>query len=158
MELESKILLDTIKLQHLFIESLYDIKRKDYYIALHKLEEAYNLFDDLIQIVHPLSDIRVIIIGLRDKIEYNMKQIKGYTYDSSPIDIDIIYDKDIVDEINNDYPIHMPSLKNNDFDLFTYVIPIITPCITPIINTVNPIINCVNTKLYHVFNTKVKVD
>jgi hypothetical protein len=138
--MESKILLDTIKLQHLFIESLYDIKKKDYYTALQKLDAAYTLFDELIQSVHPLSEIRIIILELRDKIEYNMKQIKGYVNDSIPIDNDIIYDKDIIDEITNEYPIELPEVK---IDLFT--------CVTPIYTKINQTIA-------YFFQPKVKID
>lgn len=111
--METKILLDTIKLQDLFIQSMYNIKNKDYHIALEKLEYAYNLFDDIIQVVHPLSEIRELIINLRDKIEYNMKQIK---LDPSTVPDNIIYDKEIMDEINNDYPVTTNEIDFTCFD------------------------------------------
>lgn len=105
---DTKILLDTIKLQDLFIQAIYDIKHKDYYIAMEKLDYAYNLFDKLIQEVHPLSEIRELIINLRDKIEYNMKHIQCFIQEPSNIDNIVMYDKEIMEEINNDYPVTVP--------------------------------------------------
>jgi len=108
LKYENKILLDTIKLQQLFIESLYNIKQKDYYIALEKLEISYALFDNIINVIHPLSEIRNVIIDLRDKIEYNMKQIKFYVEEPSDKNLpvnDIIYDQELMDEISYDYDV-----------------------------------------------------
>jgi hypothetical protein len=140
-QLENKILLDTIKLQHLFIESLYDIKRKEYYIALEKLEVCYSLFDDIIQIVHPLSEIRDVIINLRDKIEYNIKQIKNCTDDPNYIvQYDIMYDKEIIDEISNDY---LPEISSPVLGLFT--------CINPLYYKITQTID-------YYMNVKVKTD
>lgn len=81
MELENDILLNTVKLQYFFIESLYHIKQKEYNEAMHKLDTAYTIFDDVIQKVHPLSEIRVMILDLRDKIECNIHNIKNHVVD-----------------------------------------------------------------------------
>jgi hypothetical protein len=133
MDIDNKILLDTIKLQDLYIQAMYDIKHKEYKVAHEKLEYTYSLFDDIVQVVHPLSEIREIIINLRDKIEYNLKQIKISNYD----DIDYItYDKEIMDEINNDYPVSME-------------IPI--TCLDPIYNKIN---QCIT----YYFNSKIKIE
>lgn len=130
--MDTKILLDTIKLQDLFIQSMYNIKHKEYHIALEKLEYAYTLFDDIIQVVHPLSEIRELIINLRDKIEYNMKQIK---LDPFAIPDNIIYDKEIMEEINNDYPVTI----NENFTCF------------------DPLYNKINQSITYYFG-KIKID
>ncbi len=128
MELENDILLNTVKLQYFFIESLYHIKQKEYNEAMYKLDTAYTIFDDVIQKVHPLSEIRVMILDLRDKIECNIYNIKNHIVD------DII--------VHNKVEIEMEEIIPPITTLYT--------CFEPLYSKLN--------QFYYFLNVKEKMD
>src|SRR5665647_1988612 len=83
-------LLDVIQLQQLYITSLNNIKSREFFQASEQLEQAYTLYDEVINKIDPLSPIRDFVIQLRDYIIYDLKQINTYIYEKEEINVSTI--------------------------------------------------------------------
>ncbi len=92
-------LLDVIQLQQLYITSLNNIKSREFFLASEQLEQAYTLYDEVIDKIEPLSPIRDFVIQLRDYIIYDLKQINTYIYEKEEINVSTIEN---IDNIDND--------------------------------------------------------
>lgn len=97
METSYDTLLSIIQLQQLYINSLINIKNKEFFLASEQLEEAYTLFDNVIEHITVTSPIRDYAIQLRDLIIDHLKQINQYIYDK----------EDIVDPLDSDSTIQL---------------------------------------------------
>ena len=87
--METDTLLTIIQLQQLYITSLNNIKNREFFLASEQLEEAYVLFDNIIDQITPTSPIRDFVIQLRDLIIDHLKQINQYIYAKEEINVDV---------------------------------------------------------------------
>ena len=103
MDMETLLLI--IELQQLYIKSLNNLKIKNFFVAMEQLEEAYTLFDNVIENIPPKSQIRDYVIELRDLIIFNLKQINDYIYTKEDIDVDSFdFSNEHISNVNYEIP------------------------------------------------------
>ena len=85
---DSETLLSIIQLQHLYITALTSIKKKEYFNASEQLEQAYTIFDQVIDNIEPTHYVRDYAITMRDLITNNINQINHYIYAKEEIVVD----------------------------------------------------------------------
>ncbi len=119
--METDTLLSIIRLQQLYIQSLNNLKMKEFFLASEQLEEAYTLFDNVIEKIPPTSPIRDFVIELRDLIIYHLKQINTYIYEKDDIDVNLNSCVPTLDEY--DLPDHYeipPPLEQINYHQYAY--------------------------------------